>query len=154
MIKAIQYWLWRVLPMPDFVRFFILWIANPKFLIAVDALILNTDNACLLFNHTYRQGYSWGLPGGYLKRREHPEAALKREIFEESGFDVHIIKLLDIDMSEDVPRIALIYLGELEKISTFSPSIEVKEARFFGVDNLPDMFPNQKAIIEKYCRPS
>lgn len=152
MIKAFQYWLWRVLPLPDFVRSLILWIANPKYLVAVDALVLDANKACLLFNHPYRQDFTWGLPGGYLKKGEHPEDAIRREIFEEAGLDIHIIRLLDIDLSADFPRISLIYLAELHGELAFSPSAEVTEARFFPADNLPKLFPNQKAIIQKHCK--
>lgn len=152
MIKALKYWLWRVLPLPDFVRGIILWITNPKYLLAVDALILDSEKRCLLFNHPYRKDFTWGLPGGYLKKGEHPEAAIKREILEESDLEINVIRLLDIDPSPDFPRMSLIYLAALTGEQEFTPSVEVAEARFFTLDNLPELFPNQKDIIQKYSQ--
>lgn len=138
--------------MPDFLRFVILWVANPKYLVAVDAVILNKDKDCLLFHHPYRQKFQWGFPGGYLKRGEHPKDAIRREILEESGLEVNVLRLLDIDMPDHYPRMSLVYLAELKGELDFAPSVEVSEARFFSRDNLPPLFPNQVAIIEKYTR--
>ena len=45
MINAFLFWLWRVLPFPGFIREGIIWFLNPKYLVAVDALIVNDDNA-------------------------------------------------------------------------------------------------------------
>ncbi|HOM67172.1 MAG: NUDIX hydrolase [Brevefilum fermentans] len=152
MNKAVLFWLWKVLPLPKFVRAAMVWIGNPKFLVSVDALIFNAENACLLFNHPYRQDYTWGLPGGYLKRGEHPQSAIQREVFEESGLEIQVIKLLDTTMSEKHRRITLIYLAEIVGEVKFTPSVEVSEFGFFPADHLPDLFPNQKALIQKYSR--
>ncbi|NLN70129.1 MAG: NUDIX hydrolase [Chloroflexi bacterium] len=151
MINAFLFWLWRVLPFPGFIREGIIWFLNPKYLVAVDALIVNDDNACLLFNHPYRQKYTWGLPGGYLKRGEHPENAIKREVFEESGLDIHVIRLIDVDMKESHPRITLVYSEEIVGELKFTPSPEVSEISYFPIDQLPGLFPNQRALIHKHC---
>jgi ADP-ribose pyrophosphatase YjhB (NUDIX family) len=152
MIKKVSFFLWRYLPMPGFLRFLILWVVNPKYLVTVDALIFNQAKECLLFHHPYRQDFKWGLPGGYLKRGEHPEAAIQREINEESGMDIHNQRLLDIDMPDTYPRMSLIYQAELKGEFNFTPSVEVSEARFFHPKNLPPLFPNQVDIIKKYTR--
>jgi ADP-ribose pyrophosphatase YjhB (NUDIX family) len=90
LIKSLLFRLWRVLPLPFFLRSGLIWLLTPKYLIGVDALIVNEENECLLFKHSYRKEYPWGLPSGYLHKREHPLEAIKREIFEESGYVVHI----------------------------------------------------------------
>lgn len=153
MIKSFLFRLWRVLPLPFFLRAGLVWLFTPKYLIGVDALIVNDNNECLLFKHSYRKEYPWGLPSGYLKRREHPDEAIKREIFEESGYQVHITQLLDIYVSKDMPSIALIFSGKLMGQTEFVPSAEVIDARFFSLDHLPKLLTDQQEIIKLHLTP-
>jgi hypothetical protein len=46
-----------------------------------------------------------------------------------------------------MPSIALIFLGEIVDQMDFVPSAEVLEARFFPVDRLPKLLPDQQDII-------
>lgn len=149
-MKRFLFWLWRVLPLPFFVRSGLMWISNQKFLVGVDGIILNEDNECLLFKHSYRKEFPWGLPSGYLEKGEDPDQAMEREIFEESGFNVRITKLLEAYRFKEMSRIGLIFKGELVENNTFIPSNEVQDARFFALDELPEISPHQIKIIEKY----
>ena len=151
MIKSFLFWFWRFVPLPFFIRYGLIWVFNQKFLIGVDGLIVSEDNKCLLFKHTYRKEYPWGLPSGYLKKGEGPDQALRREIYEESGIKVRITGLLEAYQSQQMPRIGLVYKGELMDAYQFIPSHEVQEAWFFAVDELPEISPNQLSIVEKYC---
>ncbi len=56
---------------------------------------------------------SLGIPGRYLKKGEPPDGANKREIFEESGFQVKIIELFCADTSMIMERVDLVFFGEL-----------------------------------------
>lgn len=152
-MKKWLYWLWRVLPIPQKMRGPILWMGNSKFIVGIAALIFNKQGEILLFKHTYRIDCDWGFPGGYLKKRENPEAAIQREIFEESGYQVKITQLLEIIRSPVMTRLEVLFRGELVGQLPFVPSHEVVEARFFPVDALPELLPEHKALIEKYCLP-
>ena len=152
MIKKFLYWLWRVLPLPMGIRTPILWVGNRKFVIGIGALIFNEGGELLLFKHTYRKDVPWAFPGGYLKKREDPDAAIKREISEESGFEIRILKLLEINRSHEMARFEVLYLAELVGEAKFVPSVEVVEARFFPLDQLPELLPEHTAIIERYVR--
>ena len=152
LLKKFLYWLWRVLPLPMGIRTPILWMGNKKFVIGIGALIFNEGGELLLFKHTYRKDVPWSFPGGYLKNREDPDAAIKREIREESGFEIRILKLLEINLSHEMARFEVLYLAELVGEVKFVPSVEVVEARFFPLDQLPELLPEHKTIIERYVR--
>ena len=149
MFRRLGYWLWRVLPMPLFLRYLLMWVTNQKFLVGVVAVILNDQGEVLLFRHTYRKDTPWGLPSGYLKRGEVPDEALEREIMEESGLKVRIIKPLSVEGLADFPRLDLVFRGEMVGDFQFAASVEVGEARFFPTDDLPRIIADQKRIIEK-----
>ncbi len=149
-MKKLLYWLWRVLPMPEWLRNRLMWLINRKFVIGTAVLILNEQGEILLFKHAYRPDTPWGFPGGYVKKGEDPLTAIIRETREESGLDVRVVKLLDVIHSKDAPRQEVLFLGELVEGAAFRPSIEVSEARFFPLDELPELLPEHMGMIERY----
>ena len=151
-MKRFLYWLWRVIPLSKRMRAPILWLGNRKYVIGISALILNDLGEVLLFKHTYRRDFPWSFPGGYLKGNEDPDEAIKREIYEESGLELNILKVLDVARSHEMARFEVLYQGELVGDHEFVPSIEVAEAQFFPVDELPELLPEHKAIIDRYAR--
>ena len=72
----------------------------------------------LLVQHSYRAKGAWGLPGGSLEsglrnplepsREESPddiiEASLRREVFEELGIEIEIVRLTKVDAVPYVPE--------------------------------------------------
>lgn len=152
LMKKFLYWLWRVLPLPMGIRAPILWLGNRKFVVGISALILNQQGEILLFKHTYRKDVPWAFPGGYMKNHEDPKAAIKREILEESGFEIKILKLLQVIHSDEMARLEVLFQGELIGETGFVPSVEVAEACFFALDQLPELLPEHEVIIERYVR--
>ena len=69
---------WRWLPLPEWGRWRLAWLLTQKFLVGVMAVVFDDQGQILLFNHTYRREHPWGLPGGWLKARESPAAAIER----------------------------------------------------------------------------
>lgn len=67
--------------------------ANSKPVVTVGALIFNEDNKALLVQ-THKWSNLWGIPGGKIKYGEPSEDALKREIKEETGLDIHSIQFV------------------------------------------------------------
>ena len=151
-MKRFLYWLWRVVPLSKRMRAPILWLGNRKFIIGISALIFNDRREILLFKHTYRNDFPWSFPGGYFKKHEDPDEAMKREIYEESGFEINILKVLEVARSHEMARFEVLYQAELIGEPVFVPSVEVTEARFFPLDEFPEMLPEHKAIIERYVR--
>ncbi|MBW7955514.1 NUDIX domain-containing protein [Patescibacteria group bacterium] len=132
--------LWKKLPFSRAARVFILKILNDQFIIGVTGVIFNDKNQILVLKHTYRK-VPWSLPGGYLKADEHPKVGLAREIEEETGFVVHIIRIIKTKAEKD-GRLDISYFGEY-KSGKFRPSAEVTNYRFVAVDKLPELIEDQ-----------
>lgn len=109
----------------------------------VDNLVLK-DGKILLVKRTGKilEGNKWGLVAGFVERDETLEEAAKREIMEETGWEVKDIKLLKINDSpnrpkEDRQNIAFVYTCEAIKKSG-DADWESEEQRWFDLSALPD----------------
>src|SRR5437870_13835634 len=76
---------WRDVPFPGWMRTLFLRMLNPSVMVGAMALIQDDQGRILVLEHTYRRRTPWGLPGGWLKGAETPEAGLVREVLEETG---------------------------------------------------------------------
>jgi len=137
--------LWRLFQLPKSIQLFIMRLFQDQFLIGVTGIILNSKNEILLFKYSYRQT-EWGLPGGYIKAKEHPQEALEREIEEESGFVVSVDEELKIRTDRESARIDIGFVGKLMG-GEFKKSSEVTDAKFFSFDDLPILISKQQLFI-------
>lgn len=122
-------------------------IIRPLFQVFAAAVILDENKNILLVKVTYQRIHPWGLPGGALEYGEHPEAAVVREVWEETGLKVSIEKFLLVN-SWLPDRVGLYYLCKITG-GTFTPSDEVSEYSYFPVDDLPDVRPLDFNIIKR-----
>jgi len=146
-IKNLAHKLWKLLRIPTKLQLALMRRSQDSFLVGVTGIILNDENEIMFLKHTYR-AIEWSLPGGYVKAKEHPEAALVREIKEESNLNVKIKKRLPIwsdklDARIDIPFVG-IYMG-----GKFKASPEVSEVKFFSPFELPPILDDQKKLIAK-----
>lgn len=97
-------------------------------------------------------GY-WALPGGFVNMNEDLETAASREIFEECGVkDLFLEQLYTFGDPKRDPRTRVITVSyfalapetEIKKIQ----KDEVKEAKYFPVNDLPNLAFDHKKIIE------
>jgi 8-oxo-dGTP diphosphatase len=144
--------LWRILPLTKSMRSCLMWLINAKFVVGTSILIQNDTGEILLFKHSYRKAIPWGFPGGYVMRGENPDQAIQRELMEESGFEIKNLKLIEVIQSREMARMEILYSGELSGCDKFVTSREVSEARFFPVDQLPELLQEHQAIIERYYK--
>jgi len=124
------------------------WLFNAPFLVGVVGVVVNDRCQVLVLNHSYRRGPSWGLPGGWLKPGEWTQAALFREVKEETGLLVDVGPLLIVANALTLNRLDIIYLCKVRG-GTPCLSHEVLEMRFCEPDALPEaMYPAQRAIVQ------
>jgi ADP-ribose pyrophosphatase YjhB (NUDIX family) len=121
-------------------------VMQDKFLVGVTGVILNEKKEILLFKHNYR-AHPWSLPGGYLKKGEHPSEGLEREVLEESRLVVSVDEALKIRTDRETARLDLCYVGVIIG-GEFKPTAEVSEYGFFDIDSMPLLRKNQLFLID------
>lgn len=111
--------------------------------VCVDALVVRGDEILLVKRATHLlEGNKYCLPGGYLDRDETTIEAVKREVLEETGYEVHNPKLFQMNdnpfrTAEDRQNISFIFLVEIgEQVGVHDH--EVQEARWFNLSELPN----------------
>ncbi len=108
----------------------------PKKRISAGCLFFDEDNRLLVVNPTYKE--TWEIPGGVVEQNESPRDAVKREIFEELGFECEPKRLLCVDYSGETDRrtesLQFIFLGPrltADMIAAIRlPEEELSEYRF------------------------
>jgi 8-oxo-dGTP diphosphatase len=145
-MKLLLLKLWRLLPYSFWLRSRLVWMVTQKFLVGVVGLILNEENEVLLLHHSYRKEYPWGLPSGWIKKGEQPQDAIRREILEEIGVNVRVLKTLKVENDSKWARLEFIFLCEVVD-GKIRPSAEVTKAAYFPVDKLPGLLPSQRKFI-------
>jgi 8-oxo-dGTP diphosphatase len=134
-------------PFPNWMRQVFLRVLNPSFMVGAMALIEDDQGRILVLEHTYRRRVPWGLPGGWLKRAESPEAGLAREVLEETGLQVRVEGLLAADFWGR-EQLDLLFRCSVES-GTYQPSDETGLHRWVRRDELPELLPNQLALLRK-----
>lgn len=140
--------------------------ATPK--VDVRAAIFEDDQILLVKE---REDGSWTLPGGWVDVGESPSHAVAREVYEEAGYEVRVIKLLAL-YDRNHPRhghppfrhhvYKLFFHCEITGKVTggeLKENYETIEARFFSAPQIPDLsltrvVPSQIArLFEHYSHP-
>lgn len=139
--------LWKFLQLPKSLQLRFMRILQDQFLVGVTGVIFNDKNEILLFRHSYRS-VSWGLPGGYMKAKEHPREGLEREIAEETNLTVSADTRYKIRTDRESARLDIVYIGSFIG-GEFKRSTEVLEAKFFSFDELPAIRKTDLLLLEK-----
>jgi 8-oxo-dGTP pyrophosphatase MutT (NUDIX family) len=147
LVRPVLLRLWRDVPFPGWLRTLFLRILNPSFMVGAMALIQDDQGRVLVLEHTYRRNLPWGLPGGWLKHAESPEAGLVREVWEETGLRVRVDRLLAADFWGG-SQLDLMYRCTVES-GTYTSSDETGLHRWVAPADLPELLPNQRALLRK-----
>jgi 8-oxo-dGTP diphosphatase len=131
--------LWRVLPFPRGTRSRIMRTVNDRFLVGVMAIIQDDDGRILLVRNTYDPRYPWSLPGGWMGKDEQPDECIKRELQEETGYQIEVDRILLTRTHPRLPSVDIVFRGRISG-GTFRRSAEVVAAEFFPLDALPEGF--------------
>jgi 8-oxo-dGTP pyrophosphatase MutT (NUDIX family) len=138
---------WRDVPFPSWMRQLFLRVLNPSFMVGAMALIQDDQGRILILEHTYRRKWPWGLPGGWFKLAESPERGLAREVLEETGLHVRVDGLLGAEFWGS-SQLDLLFRCTVES-GTYRSSDETGLHRWVMPEELPELLPNQAALLRK-----
>jgi ADP-ribose pyrophosphatase YjhB (NUDIX family) len=124
--------LWKALPRQ--VRTAITRRTQAKFTISVAGIITDESGKVLLLNHVLRPLSGWGVPGGFMDFGEQPEAALRREVLEETGLELANVRLYRCRAGES--HIEVIFTARGIGKATVK-TLEITELGWFKPDNMP-----------------
>lgn len=145
---------WRRLP-KQFRRWGVL-LTESRFTVTVGAVITDQAGRILLLQHRFRPGQQsgggWGIPGGFVKTGEQPEAAIRRELREEIGLEVENLELAFARALERYRQIEIIFRCSA-KTEVQTQSREISRAEWFTPDDLPPgLSDDQRNLIERAVR--
>lgn len=115
------------------------YFADPK---VATAVLIVEDGKVLLVKrkNSPKQGY-WTLPAGFVDAGEDPRDAAVRECLEETGYQVKVIRLIDVIAGQEHSRgahILILYQGEILG-GTQNAGDDAAEVDFFALDDLPPL---------------
>lgn len=111
--------------------------------VVVDVLVIK-ENKLLMVKRAQQlsEGGKWALVGGYIEHGEKVMEGAKREVLEETGYNVHDMHLLWINDNPNRPNeqrkenISFVYYCQAGE-KTGSSDWEVEEQKWYAFDNLP-----------------
>jgi 8-oxo-dGTP pyrophosphatase MutT (NUDIX family) len=103
----------------------------PQHRVAVVGVVRDTAGQVLLVQEPRR---GWEPPGGYVEVGEDPAAAVRREIWEESGCEVTVERLLAVYSLLDPPVVTVLLFQCAYVRGSHGPSDETLAAAWFAPD--------------------
>lgn len=102
-------------------------------------LLVHGCNLLLIRNTYGRRG--WTLPGGMMKRREAPEATIRREVREEVGVSLEIVHPIGVFTDRSAYRhdTVHVFVAPAPSVDIDIDPGEILEARWFPVTALPPL---------------
>jgi 8-oxo-dGTP diphosphatase len=119
--------------------------------LTVDGVFIQNESV-LLIQRKYPpfQG-TWALPGGFVEYGENTEAAMIREMFEETGLHISIRGLIGVYSDPDRdPRghtVTVVYLVDIVR-GSLQAGDDAQSAKFFKANELPELAFDHAIIIK------
>lgn len=127
-------------------------IFQPKFTVSAAAIVFNDEGKVLLLDHILRPHSGWGVPGGFIDAYEQPEAALRRELKEETGLDLNDVSLYRCRTIKK--HIEIIFTARAIGEAVVG-SREIRQLKWVSLDDMPpEMSLDQQFLVKKIIEES
>lgn len=127
--------------------------------ITVNAIVVRNNQILLGLRGTLNgkpisESGKWGLLGGFFGHGENLIQAAKREVMEESGWEIDNLKFFRINDNprrphEDRQNVDMIFIADAVK-QTGKSDEEVSRLQWFDLDKIPEMAFDHKDSVELY----
>jgi ADP-ribose pyrophosphatase YjhB (NUDIX family) len=109
---------------------------NPK---PVTATVVPMNGGIVLVKRKFEPyvGY-WCLPGGFIESAEHPAESAAREVLEETGLKVEVLRLLNADAPGRGINVVILFYLAVPKGGSLVPGDDASEVQVFQRNDLPD----------------
>ena len=122
--------------------------SDPK--VAVAAIIPMDGGIVLLKRAIEPQLGKWSFPSGYVDRGEKLEKALEREVLEECGLVVDVVRLVGVYSDEGQAVVLVVYHADVVS-GKLTAGDETSDARVFAVDAMPELaFEHDDRIVRDW----
>jgi ADP-ribose pyrophosphatase YjhB (NUDIX family) len=124
---------------------------DPK--VAVVVMVLQEDTVLLVKRGVDPGKGKWALPAGFVDADEDPKLAAVREIYEETGLNVAVDRLIDVFPKADDTGTADIIIAYTAHIldGTLQASDDAEEVGWFTADSLPELvFATTEILIGRW----
>jgi ADP-ribose pyrophosphatase YjhB (NUDIX family) len=147
MLKRTLAALWR--RAPKWARRWGVLLTESRFTVTVGAIVIDSSNRVLLLQHRFRPGGGWGVPGGFMRPREQPEEAVRRELREEIGLEIEIASVAFIRTLQKYRQVEIIFRCNPKGIP-LPQGFEITRAEWFELNSLPDgLSDDQRELIRR-----
>jgi 8-oxo-dGTP diphosphatase len=139
--------LWR--RSPKWARRLGVLLTESRFTVTVGAVVIDSSGRVLLLRHRFRPGGGWGIPGGFMRPREQPEEAVRRELREEIGLEVEVAGLAFARALQKYKQVEIIFRC-VPKGIPLPRGFEISRAEWFDLNSLPDdLSDDQRRLIRR-----
>ncbi len=105
--------------------------------VTVVALVfIQQERSILLVKQSYGNQY-WSLPGGAMEPGESIDQAAIREVKEETGLDIRLIRVVGLYSKPNESALAVCFEGQVLG-GSLNADNEIAECRFFSFGSLPE----------------
>lgn len=143
--------LWRRLP--RCARRWGVVLAHPRFTVTAGAVVVDEQQRVLLLHHRFRGGSGWGIPGGFLKSRENPDTAVRRELREEIRLELANLEIAFTHTLQEYNQIEVVFRATPASAIEIC-SAEITRAEWFDLTALPaEVSEYQRWLLKKALAP-
>jgi ADP-ribose pyrophosphatase YjhB (NUDIX family) len=123
-----------------------------RFTVGVVGVVLDDAGQVLVVEHVFHPRSPWGLPGGWLVSGESPSVGLVREIAEETGLDVEVLRPLLIEVARYRGRhLDVAYLCAARgDVTALNLSREILDYKWLPPGDVPRMADFHQAAMDAY----